>query len=166
MARMHIVALLIFGCAVCFAQTAAAEETSPAPPSAHQAADATPSTIDRIRDLIEAGDHLEAAGAFDLARQVRAQAESLMVREGARLAHEEEQLMELSRELHQTQIMIQALIVEAERLPADFLVRMIGQYGGELISPDSATAAARAPTASGGIVTCAQNGIPLTSWSA
>lgn len=136
MARLQFAAVLTLGWVVCSGQWTAAGETPPPAPAADQASDAEADTFARIRQLIQAGEHLEAAGALDLAREARAQAESLLAQEAARMAREQEQLEELSRDLVPTQIMVQALIVEAKELPDDLLARMISQRGGELIRPE------------------------------
>lgn len=139
MSRLQFVAVLTFGCVVSIGRSVAAGDTPPSAPAAEPATESTADPFTRIRQLIQAGEHLEAAGALDLAREARAQAESLLAEEAARLACEQGQLEELSRDLVPTQIMVQALVVEARDLPADLLARVIDQRGGELIRPDSAT---------------------------
>ena len=135
MSRLQFVAMV--GCVVLLGQWSASGETPPAAEAA-QSANSNSDRLGRVRDLIEASEHLEAAGALDLMREARNQANSLLAQEAARLAREQEELESLSRDLRQTPILIQALILEARDLPADFLVQIVDQSGGELIRPDSA----------------------------
>lgn len=137
MSRTRYAAVLAMGCVVSLGQSTPGANV-PSAPVAEGATDAAPTTFDRIRDLIVAGDHLEAAGEHDLARLARQQANRLLEEEGVRLAQEQEQLERLSHELNPTQISISALIVETKHLPGDILPRMIGQLGGEPVYSDTA----------------------------
>lgn len=132
MSRLQFVVVLTLGCLV--GQLARAGDAPPAAPNPCQETGA----FDRVRQLLQAAEHLRAAGAFDLMRQTQAQAEELLAREASRLAREQEQLQELSRNLNPTQIIVQALIIEASGLPEDLLARLVRQRGGELVRPDSA----------------------------
>jgi hypothetical protein len=76
------------------------------PPGSH-------SGIAAVADLVRASHHLEAAGAPELAAQVRQQARLVLEREAQRLAQEQALLQELAQSLPQTQYMIQAVIAKA-----------------------------------------------------
>lgn len=77
----------------------------PMPPGSHAG-------IEAVGDLVSAADHLEAAGATELAAQVRQQARLLVKQESDRLAHEKMRLLELSASLPTLQFHIPAVISE------------------------------------------------------
>jgi hypothetical protein len=88
------------------------------------------SSIAKIRNLIEAAQHLEAAGAVDLARQARQQVKPLVEAEQARLDREQKELTALCGELATRQIMIQALIVEVPGLTTENLTQLVSRLEG------------------------------------
>lgn len=88
------------------------------------------SGIEAVGDLVRAADHLEAAGAAELAAQVRQQARLVLEREAQRLAHEQAMLQQLAQSLPETLYMIQALIAKACVTP-DQLDETVHEVAGE-----------------------------------
>jgi hypothetical protein len=99
--------------------TAQAQQPVPHPVPAPMAP-ASHSGIEAAADLVRAAHHLEAAGAGELAAQVRQKARQILDREATRLAHEQAALEQLSRSLPETHYMIQAMLAQVRATPDQF----------------------------------------------
>lgn len=120
-------------CAVlAFAIAGPASPADPPEPAGrgNEARENSGAKLEQITRLIQAADHLDAAGATELAWQTRQRATALIEEERGRLADEQAKLQDLTRALTQTQIAIQVLIAESTRLRPDGLARQLHQLGG------------------------------------
>lgn len=97
---------------------------------------ATVAALERVRELAAACAHLEAAGALELARQAREEANQLLQQEHARIAREQAMLAELSDALVPPQFIIQALLIEAPDLPLERLANTVRELGGRQLPHD------------------------------
>lgn len=94
------------------------------------------STMERLKELAAACAHLEAAGALDLARQAREEANRLLQQESARIAREQAALSKVADALVPPQFVIQALLIEAPELPLGRLACTVRELGGRQLPHD------------------------------
>ncbi len=113
---------------------------SDAPPNvlpAPLATRAAISKLDQARELLQAAQHLRAAGDWNLFRQVHRQAQQLLLKEQARLAAEQELFQELARMSDaqgSDQIVFSIVLTEMPPLPKEELARLWSRFGGETMA--------------------------------
>lgn len=95
---------------------------------------APPSKLDRVRELLDAAEHLWAAGERPLAREVRRQAQTWLLEEQARLHREQEMFRTLSHRSDaaaDVRITINALLVEVPPEGVGRLRKVLHDFGAE-----------------------------------